>query len=46
MTDKELWRQMENLANEEKSLEREEEDPKTQKRLQALRNELSKSREK
>ena len=31
---------------EEKSLEREEEDPKTQKRLQALRNELSKSREK
>ena len=31
---------------EEKSLEREEEDPKTQKRLQALRTELSKSREK
>ena len=31
---------------EEKSLEREEDDPKTQKRLQTLRNELSKSRQK
>ena len=31
---------------EEKSLEREEDDPKTQKRLQSLRNELSKSRQK